>query len=205
MESTLNTFIKRYNWNLNQAQFDALGSFTYNCGVMWMYNSTGIRNAISNNVTGVDFVQELSKWCNAGGKVLPGLVTRRLCEGKLYTDGVIHNLRDDLISLLKPGQKYVEKAGHEVVGEAGDGQEAVEVYEEVRADAVIMDITMPRMSGLEALQALKKIEPNVKVIMCSAMGQQESIATAIQYGAADFVIKPFTEEQIVAKIKQILG
>ena len=112
---------------------------------------------------------------------------------------------DDALFVRAAVKKYVEKAGHEVVGEAGDGQEAIEVFEEVRADAVIMDVTMPRMSGLEALQALKKIEPSVKVIMCSAMGQQEAIATAIQYGATDFVIKPFTEEQIVAKIKQVLG
>lgn len=93
MEISLNTFIKRYGWELNQAQFDALGSFTYNCGVMWAYNSTGIKNAITNNVTGIEFVQELARWCNAGGKVLPGLINRRLCEGKLYTDGVYSNTR----------------------------------------------------------------------------------------------------------------
>lgn len=112
---------------------------------------------------------------------------------------------DDALFVRAAIKKYVEKAGHEVAGEAGDGQEAVEVFEELRADAVIMDITMPRMSGLEALQAIKKIDSGVKVIMCSAMGQQDSIAAAIQYGATDFVIKPFTEEQIVAKIKQVLG
>ena len=93
MEETLNTFIKRYGWQLNQAQFDALGSFTYNCGALWLYNSTGIRTAINNGVTGVDFVQELSRWCNAGGQVVPGLINRRLCEGKLYTDGVYSNTR----------------------------------------------------------------------------------------------------------------
>ena len=112
---------------------------------------------------------------------------------------------DDAIFVRAAIKKYVEKAGHEVAGEAGDGQEAVEQFEELRTDAVIMDITMPRMSGLEALQAIKKIDSSAKVIMCSAMGQQDSIAAAIQYGAADFVIKPFTEEQIVAKIKQVLG
>ena len=112
---------------------------------------------------------------------------------------------DDAIFVRAAIKKYVEKAGHEVVGEGGDGQEAVEVFEEVKPDAVIMDITMPRMSGLEALKAIKEKDKDVKVIMCSAMGQQDSIATAIQYGATDFVIKPFTEEQIVAKIKQVLG
>lgn len=112
---------------------------------------------------------------------------------------------DDAIFVRAAVKKYVEKAGHEVVGEGGDGQEALEVFEEVRPDAVIMDITMPRMSGLEALQAIKNIDKDVKVIMCSAMGQQDSIAAAIQFGATDFVIKPFTEDQIVAKIKQVLG
>jgi two-component system chemotaxis response regulator CheY len=112
---------------------------------------------------------------------------------------------DDALFVRAAIKKYVEKAGHEVIGEAGDGQEAIEVFTELKPDAVIMDITMPRMSGLEALKEIKKIESTVKVIMCSAMAQQESIATAIQDGAADFVIKPFTEEQIVAKIKQVLG
>ena len=112
---------------------------------------------------------------------------------------------DDAIFVRAAVKKYVALAGHEVVGEGGDGQEAVEVFKEVNPDAVIMDITMPRMSGLEALQEMKKIDKIVKVIMCSAMGQQDSIAAAIQYGAADFIIKPFTEEQIVAKIKQVLG
>ena len=112
---------------------------------------------------------------------------------------------DDALFVRAAIKKYVEKAGHEVAGEAADGQEAVEIFEKLRTDAVIMDITMPRMSGLDALQAIKKIDSSAKVIMCSAMGQQDSIATAIQYGATDFVIKPFTEEQIVAKIKQVLG
>lgn len=112
---------------------------------------------------------------------------------------------DDALFVRAAIKKYVEKAGHEVVGEAGDGQEAVEVFEELKPDGIIMDITMPRMSGIEALQAIKAIKNDVKIIMCSAMGQQDSIAKAIQFGASDFVIKPFTEEQIVAKIKQVMG
>lgn len=112
---------------------------------------------------------------------------------------------DDAIFVRAAVKKFVELAGHEVVGEGGDGQEALELFKEVKPDGVIMDITMPRMSGLEALLEMRKIDKNVKVIMCSAMGQQGSIATAIQYGAADFVVKPFKEEQMVAKIKQVLG
>lgn len=111
---------------------------------------------------------------------------------------------DDALFVRAAIKKYVEMAGHEVIGEAGDGQEAVEMFEELKPDGIIMDITMPRMSGIEALQAIKTIREDVKVIMCSAMGQQESITKAIQYGASDFVIKPFTEEQIVAKIKQVM-
>lgn len=112
---------------------------------------------------------------------------------------------DDAIFVRAAIKKYVELAGHEVVGEGGDGQEALELFQQVKPDAVIMDITMPRMGGLEALLEMRKIDKNVKVIMCSAMGQQVFIATAIQYGAADFVVKPFKEEQMVAKIKQVLG
>ena len=68
---------------------------------------------------------------------------------------------DDAIFVRAAVKKYVALAGHEVVGEGGDGQEAVEVFKEVNPDAVIMDITMPRMSGLEALQEMKKIDKNV--------------------------------------------
>ena len=112
---------------------------------------------------------------------------------------------DDALFVRAAMKKYVEKAGHEVVGEAGDGKESIELFKELQPDGVIMDITMPRMSGIEALKKIKEIRADAKVIMCSAMGQQEAIAESIQNGASDFVIKPFTEEQIVAKIKQVLG
>lgn len=112
---------------------------------------------------------------------------------------------DDAIFVRAAMKKYVEKAGHEVVGEASDGKESIELFKELEPDGVIMDITMPRMSGIEALKIIKGINSDVKVIMCSAIGQQEAIAAAIQNGASDFVIKPFTEEQIVAKIRQVLG
>ena len=112
---------------------------------------------------------------------------------------------DDAAFMRMMIKDILTKNGYEIAAEAENGKVAVDKYNETKPDLVLMDITMPEMDGIQALKAIKGNDANAKVIMCSAMGQQESIAKAIQYGASDFVIKPFTEEQIVAKIKQVLG
>lgn len=93
MEETINAFVERQGLTLTQQQFDAIASFTYNCGASWMYNSSGFKTAVLEGKTGYDFVFEITKWSTAGGSVLPGLVTRRLCEAQLYLDGVYSNTR----------------------------------------------------------------------------------------------------------------
>ncbi|QFF98090.1 response regulator [Psychrobacillus glaciei] len=93
--------------------------------------------------------------------------------------------------------------GHEVIGEAENGKTSVEKYEKLQPDLVMMDITMPEMDGIEALIAIKKNFPDAKIIMCSAMGQKRMVLEAIQAGAKDFLIKPFTKariEEAVAKL-----
>ena len=95
MEETINQFIERNNLTLTQAQFDAIASFTYNCGASWMYNSSGFRTAVLEGKTGYDFVFEITKWSTAGGSVLSGLVTRRLCEAQLYLEGIYSNKRPE--------------------------------------------------------------------------------------------------------------
>lgn len=79
---------------------------------------------------------------------------------------------------------------------ASNGLEAVKKYKENRYDFVTMDITMDKMSGLDALKEIREFDPNAKVIMCSAMGQSGLVLEAIKYGAIDFVVKPFTDEKV---------
>ena len=97
------------------------------------------------------------------------------------------------------------KAGHEVVGEAANGREAIDQYVKLKPDLVTMDITMPVMEGIDALKGIKQNDPNAKVIMCSAMGQQLMVVQAIQAGAKDFVVKPFQAERVLESVKKALA
>lgn len=94
--------------------------------------------------------------------------------------------------------------GHEVVGEAENGKVSVEKYDILHLDIVTMDITMPEMDGLEALEAIKMNNPEAKVIMCSALGQKRLVLEAIQAGAKDFLIKPFTKERVEEALAKLL-
>jgi len=113
-------------------------------------------------------------------------------------------IADDLKFIKLVLRDLVEKAGFRVVGEASNGEEAVALYQDKRPDVVLMDITMPKMDGLAALKAILKIDPEARVIMCSALGQQSLIVQALQLGAKDFIVKPFREERVIASIKKIL-
>jgi two-component system chemotaxis response regulator CheY len=113
-------------------------------------------------------------------------------------------IADDLKFIKLVLRDLVEKAGFRVVGEASNGEEAVELYQDERPDVVLMDITMPKVDGLTALKEILKIDPEAKVIMCSALGQQSLIVQALQLGAKDFIVKPFRDERVIASIKKIL-
>ena len=88
---------------------------------------------------------------------------------------------------------------------AQDGAEAVKKYSEEKPDMVIMDITMPNMDGLQALKKIREGDPNAKVVMCTAMGQESMVVDAIKSGARDFVVKPFDAQRIVKTVNDILG
>ncbi|MEH7526065.1 response regulator, partial [Bacillus sp. JJ1503] len=94
----------------------------------------------------------------------------------------------------------LKKANHEIVGEGENGKEAVQLYEDLLPDLVTMDITMPEMSGLEAVKEIKRQYPSAKVIMCSAMGQQKMVVEAIELGAKDFIVKPFDEGRVLEAV-----
>lgn len=110
---------------------------------------------------------------------------------------------DDAAFMRMTIKKMVTPHGHTVVAEAENGVEAVRKYMECKPDVVLLDITMPQMDGLNALKRIREQDPNAKVVMCSAMGQQAMVAQAIQNGAKDFVVKPFQEERLVAAIDRV--
>src|SRR5690625_5269262 len=97
------------------------------------------------------------------------------------------------------------KNGFDVVGEAADSVQAIEKYKELTPDLVTMDITMPEMDGIAALKEIRSINPESKVIMCSAMGQQAMVIDAIQAGAKDFIVKPFQAERVIEAISKVLS
>ncbi len=112
---------------------------------------------------------------------------------------------DDLAFIKFVLRDILEKAGFRVVGEASNGEQAIRQYQDKRPDAVLMDITMPGMDGLTALKAIRDIDPNAKVIICSALGQQRLIVQAIQLGAKDFIVKPFQPQRVVSALKKVLN
>ncbi len=110
---------------------------------------------------------------------------------------------DDAAFMRMLLKDIVTKAGYEVAGEASNGKEAVEKYKELNPDIVTMDITMPEMTGIEATKEIIKMDPNAKIIMCSAMGQQMMVVEAIQAGAKDFIVKPFQQSRVVEALSKV--
>ncbi len=110
---------------------------------------------------------------------------------------------DDTVFMRTSLRLLLERNGFEVVGEADNGLSAINKYREFIPDVVTMDITMPEMDGLQALQAIKGINPNAKVVMVSAMGQEAQVRESILYGAISFIVKPYKDEHIINTIRKI--
>ncbi len=111
---------------------------------------------------------------------------------------------DDAEFLRVRISKMLTGDGFEVV-EAENGLKAIEAYQANKPDMVLMDITMPEMDGLTALKELRKIDPNAKVIMLTALGQESVVLEAVKSGARDFVVKPFERDRVISAINKILG
>ena len=112
---------------------------------------------------------------------------------------------DDAAFMRMMIKDILTKNGYEVVAEAANGVEAVELYKSHQPDLVTMDITMPEMDGIEAVKQIKAVNPAAKVIMCSAMGQQSMVMDAIKAGANDFIVKPFQADRVLEAVKKIVG
>ncbi|MGY0694730.1 response regulator [Virgibacillus sp. FSP13] len=114
-------------------------------------------------------------------------------------------ITDDAAFMRMQLKDILTKLGHEVVGEAENGKDAIEKFQDLEPDLITMDITMPEMNGVESVKEIKKLNSNVKVIMCSAMGQQGMVVEAIQAGAKDFIVKPFTQDRIQEAVEKVLA
>jgi two-component system, chemotaxis family, chemotaxis protein CheY len=114
-------------------------------------------------------------------------------------------IADDAAFMRVMIRNILTRNGHEVVGEAANGDEAVERYAELRPDVVTMDITMPDKDGIEALKEIIAVDPAAKVVMCSALGQEAKVIESIRSGAKDFVVKPFHHERVLNAVTKALG
>ncbi len=112
---------------------------------------------------------------------------------------------DDALFMRTMVKDILGQAGFTVVGEAENGQQAVEQYTKLRPDLVTMDIIMPEMGGIEAVKKIMEVDAQARILMCSAMGQQALVLEAIQAGAKDFVVKPFQPSRVLEAVQRVLG
>ena len=112
---------------------------------------------------------------------------------------------DDAAFMRKMVSDALSKGGHEVVGEAGDGLEAVAQYQALKPEVTTLDITMPEKDGLAALKDIMAMDPSAKVIMCSALGQESKVLESIKAGAKDFVVKPFQPDRVIDAVGKALA
>jgi two-component system, chemotaxis family, chemotaxis protein CheY len=110
---------------------------------------------------------------------------------------------DDAVFMRATIKRMLENQQFEVIGEASNGNEAVELYRQLLPDVVTMDITMPGMTGIEAVKAIVTEYPDAKIVMVTALGQQKLIVEAIENGAKDFITKPFNPDQIVQVLQNV--
>ena len=111
---------------------------------------------------------------------------------------------DDSRTSRKILKGVLENLGHTIVGEGTDGEEGYQQFLELHPELVTLDITMPKMDGLEALQKIKSHDKDTKVIMVTAAGQKDKMIQAIRDGAAEFILKPYQEDEVERIIERVL-
>jgi two-component system chemotaxis response regulator CheY len=112
---------------------------------------------------------------------------------------------DDAAFMRKMVSDALAKGGHEVVGEAGNGVDAIARFQELKPDLMTLDITMPEKDGLSALAEIVAADPAARVVMCSALGQEAKVLEAIKLGAKDFVVKPFQPDRVIEAVDKALA
>ena len=114
-------------------------------------------------------------------------------------------ITDDAMFMRVTLKNILTKNGYEIVGEAANGRESVELYQKTRPDLVTMDITMPEMDGISAVKAIKELDPDANIVMCSAMGQKQMVIEAVAAGAKDFIVKPFQPDKVIEAVQKLIG
>ena len=136
-------------------------------------------------------------------------INERPPEG-LRDDGTPYKILvvDDSIFVTKQLGQILTSEGYEVVAIAGDGLEGVEKYKALSAsgvDLVTMDITMPKMDGLEALEKIVAFDKNAKVVMISALGKEDLVKQALLLGAKNYIVKPLDRKKVLERIASVLS
>jgi two-component system chemotaxis response regulator CheY len=112
---------------------------------------------------------------------------------------------DDAAFMRKVVSDALVAGGHDVIGQAGNGTEAVAQFTALRPELTTLDITMPEKDGLEALSEIMTLDPGAKVLMCSALGQESKVIESIKLGAKDFVVKPFQPDRLLEAVGKALA
>ncbi|MFL0250190.1 response regulator [Clostridium neuense] len=112
---------------------------------------------------------------------------------------------DDAAFMRMSLKSMLEKNGFEVVGEAENGEVGILKYKEVSPDLVTLDVTMPKMGGVETLKLIKEYDPKAKIVMVTAMGQEKIVKEAVISGAKSFIVKPFKEEKLVDTLNKVMA
>lgn len=110
---------------------------------------------------------------------------------------------DDAAFMRKMVIDVLTGGGHEVIGEAANGNEAVARFQELRPDVMTLDITMPEKDGLTALREIIALDPSARVVMCSALSQESKVLEAVKSGAKDFIAKPFQAQRVLSAIEKV--
>ena len=114
-------------------------------------------------------------------------------------------IADDSTFMRTILKRVIGSAGYIIAGEAENGLRAVDRFTELKPDLVLLDVTMPEMDGIQALRKIMSIDPDANCIICSAIGQRWMIVEAIEYGAKDFIVKPFQADRVLTAIRHTIG
>ena len=113
-------------------------------------------------------------------------------------------IADDASFMRQMIRDIIEPEGYEVVGEASDGVEVVDKFRKLRPDLVMMDIVMPKRSGIDAVRTIRSEDGAATIVMCSALGQETLVMEAIQAGAKDFIVKPFKPDAVLTTLSKVV-